>query len=242
MPITPTDLKEYRSINQNSDGGAISDQEVISGEDNNLFADIDTENAGTVYRKVFRKNTNPTQTWKDVRTWITSRPKNAFLSFGLSINHFDADNGSEEGNMAPLEENSVIAIVSDGDGDDRKVALIGEDADGNHQAEVLTLDGNKEIVSKRVFSKLYGAYVYRLSDSHSVTIKQGPNGVTRGTILPNTGSSFLWMDTDSESDAMKHGDIEPNESFGLWYRLTWPAGAGSIEANSTDVKSEGNTD
>lgn len=229
--ITPTDLKQYRSANPNSDGGAISDQEIINGEKNNLFADIEPGSAGTTYRKTFRKNTNPTLAWKNVRTWIASQPKNAHLSFGLSINHIGADSG-EEGNMSLLEENSAIAVSSEGD-DDRKVTLIGEDVDGNHQIEVLTLNGGVEVAGSKVFSKLYGAYVDEISKSHSVTVKQGPDGSIRGSILPNTGSSFLWMDTE-----IKHGDIEPDESFGLWYRLTWSAGAGAVSANSVLVKSE----
>jgi hypothetical protein len=79
--------------------------------------------------------------------------------------------------------------------------------------------------------------VYELSKSHGIAIKQGPNGAIRGIILPNTESSFLWMDAE-----MKHGDIEPNESFGLWHRLTWNAGAGSVSGNSVRVKTEGDTD
>ncbi len=229
--ITPTDLKEYRSANPNSDGGAISDQEIISGEKNNLFADIETANAGTVYRKRFRKNTNPTLAWKNVRTWIASQPQNAHLSFGLSINDVGADNG-EEGNMSPLKENSVIAVISSGD-DDRKVTLIGEDADGDHQIEVLTLNGNIEVVGSKVFSKLYGAYVSEISELHSVTVRQGQGGESRGTILPNTRSSFLWLDTE-----IKHGDVEPDANFGLWYRLTWSAGSGAVSANSVLVKSK----
>lgn len=233
--ITPTDLKEYRSANPKADGGAISDQEIISEEKNNLFADIETESAGTSYRKTFRKNTNPTLTWKNVRTWITSQPKNAQLSFGLSINHIGTDDG-EEGNMRPLEGNSAIAVSSDGD-DDRKVTLIGEDEDGNHQTEVLTLNGSDEVVGSKVFSKLYGAYVHEVSELHSVTVRQVPDRESRGSILPNTGSSFLWIDAE-----IKHGDIEPNASFGLWYRLTWLAGAGAVSANSALVKSQGGTE
>lgn len=229
--ITPTDLKEYRSSNPDSDGGAISDQEVKSDEKNNLFADIEPDSAGTVYRKTFRKNTNPTLAWKNVRSWIVSQPKNAHLSLGLSLNHIGADDG-EEGNMSPLKENSVIAVSSSGD-DDRKVTLIGEDADGDHQIEVLTLKGDSEVVGSKVFSKLYGAYAPEISESNSVTVRQGPGGESRGTILPNTGSSFLWMDTE-----IKHGDIEPDASCGLWYRLTWSAGAGAVSPNSVLVKSE----
>ena len=229
--ITPTDLKGYRSSNPDSDGGTISDQEIIDGEKNNLFADIETESAGTVYRKTFRKNTNPTLAWKNVRTWIASQPQNAHLSLGLSINDTGADNG-EEGNMSPLKKNSVIAVISSGD-DDRKITLIGEDVYGDHQTEVLTLNGNAEVAGSKVFSKLYGAYVYEISKSHSVTVRQGSNGESLGSIMPNTGSSFLWTDTE-----MSHGDIEPGASIGLWYRLTWPDGAGAVNANSVLVNFE----
>ncbi len=232
MPITSTDLKEYRSTNPDSDGGAISDIEV---KDDNLFPDIDAKNAGVAYRKVFRKNTHESLTWKNGRSQIASQPKNAQLLFGLSINHLDSDSG-DEGNLNQLDEASVIAIVSDGD-DKRKVALIGEDEKGNRQTEVLKLNGNTEVVGTLKFSKLYGAYVYELSQSHGIEIKQGPNGSIRGIILPNTGSSFSW--TDGE---IKHGDIEPSDSFGLWYRLTWDAGAGSVSGNSVRVKTDGDAD
>jgi hypothetical protein len=30
-------------------------------------------------------------------------------------------------------------------------------------------------------------------------------------------------------------------NFGLWYRITWPAGAGAVTATTTQVKSEGDT-
>ncbi len=236
--ITPTDLKQYKSSNPNSDGGGISDVEVVNGESNNLFADIESKLAGTAYRKVFRKNTHKSLTWQNVRSWIVSQPKNALLSFGLSVNHVDADSG-DEGNMSPLEGNSVIAIRSDGE-DDRKLVLIGEDTDGNHQTEVLNLTGDTDVVGSKVFSKLYGAYVHKISESRTIAIKQGE--VIRGNILPATGSSFLWMNADSEEDAMKHGDIDPDESFGLWYRLTWPDGVGAVSANSVWVESRGGTE
>ncbi len=236
--ITPSDLKEYRSTNPNSDGGGISETEIATGEDNNLFANIETKTAGIAYRKVFRKNTNESLTWKNVRSWITSQPKNVLLAFGLSINHADSDSG-DEGNLSPLEGHSVITISSDGD-DERKLVLIGEDTDGNHQTEVLNLNGSTDVVGSKVFSKLYGAYVHKISEARTIAIKQGEE--VRGNILPATGSSFLWMNADFEESAMKHGDIAPGESFGLWYRLTWPDGVGAVSANSVQVESKGGTE
>jgi len=48
-------------------------------------------------------------------------------------------------------------------------------------------------------------------------------------------------DMASKVAGMKNGDVAPAGNFGLWYRLTWPAGAGAVTANSTQVKSEGDT-
>ncbi len=48
-------------------------------------------------------------------------------------------------------------------------------------------------------------------------------------------------DMASKAAGMKNGDIASAGNFGLWYRLTWPTTAGAVTANSTQVKSEGDT-
>lgn len=257
MAIVSADLKEYKSNSTDSDGGAITATEVVDNTDNNLFSDITGDEAaagGTEYRKAFRKNTHGTLTWQNVVTWLQSQPTNAALSFGFGIDHADDADGAQ-GNMSAFSANAVVAVVSDG-ADTRQVTVVGEDASGNRQQEVLTLNGTTEVVGSLTFSKLYGAYVASLSASRIVTIRQGSGGTTRGTIGINKKISFIWygrrysggspVDAEggnmaSKAAGMEHGNIAAGANFGLWYRLTWPAGAGAVTANSTQVKSEGDT-
>jgi len=79
MAIIESELKEYCSSQENSDGGTLdAAREIdtngkISGT-TNLFPAITSEEASngvTKYRKVFRKNNNSTDTWQDVKTWIS---------------------------------------------------------------------------------------------------------------------------------------------------------------------------
>ena len=75
-------------------------------------------------------------------------------------------------------------------------------------------------------------------------------------LATNNKISFIWYgkkysggsavnaeggDMASKAAGMKNGDVAPAGNFGLWYRITWPAGAGAVTANSTQVKSEGDT-
>lgn len=257
MAITSADLKEYKSSNANSDGGDITVTEVVDNTDNNLFTDITGDEAaagGTEYRKVFRKNNHGTLTWQNVVSWLLSQPTNAALSFGFGLNSTDDTDGAQ-GNMSAFGANAVVAVVSDG-ADTRQVTIVGEDASGNRQSEVLTLNGTTEVVGALTFSKLYGASVASLSGSRTVTIRQGSGGTTRGTIGINKKISFIWYgkkytgaslgnaeggDMASKAAGMKNGDIAAAANFGLWYRLTWPTTAGAVTANSTQVKSEGDT-
>ena len=257
MAIVSSDLKEYKSNATLSDGQDISATEVVDNTDNNLFADVTGDQAaagGMQYRKIFRKNTHATLTWQNVVTWLLSQPTNAALSFGFGFNHADDADGAQ-GNMTPFGANAVVAVVSDG-ADTRQITAVGEDASGNRQQETLTLNGTTEVVGALTFSKLYGAYASAISGSRSVTIRQGSGGTTRGTMGINKKISFLWFgkkysgaslvnaeggDMASKAAGMKSGDIAPAGNFGLWYRLMWPSGAGAVTANSTQVKSEGDT-
>lgn len=257
MPIVSTDLKEYKSNSTNSDGGDISATEIVDNADNNLFTDITGDEAaagGTEYRKTFRKNTHGTLTWQNVVTWLQSQPTNDALSFGFGINHADDSDGGQ-GNMSAFSANAVAAIVSDGS-DTRQVTIVGEDASGNRQTENLTLNGVTEVLGSLTYSKLYGAYVSALSASRTVTIKQGSGGATRGSIGTNKKISFVWYgkkivsgspanaeggDMASKATGQKNGDIASGGNFGLWYRNMWPTGAAAVTANSSQVKSEGDT-
>lgn len=257
MPIITTDIKEYKSSATNSDGAGISATEVVDNSDNNLFTDITGDEAvagGTEYRKVFRKNVHATLIWQNPVSWLVSQPTNSALSFGFGLDHADDVDGAQ-GNMTVFSANAVVAVVSDG-ADTRQVTIVGEDASGNRQTETLTLNGTTEVIGSLTFSKVYAVYANSLSASRTVTIKQGSGGTSRGTIGTNKKISFLWFgkkysggsvvnaeggDMASKVTGLKSGDISPAGNFGLWYRNTWPAGAGAVNASSTQVKSEGDT-
>lgn len=241
MDITSNNIKEYKSNTGESDGGVISDIEIDS-QDNNLFPDIESDEAkagGIKYRKIFRKNCHESLDWENVISWIKSQPINAKLSIGLGVNHKD-DNDPEQGNMSPLSSESVIAISSD-DSDNRQVIIVGEDTSGNSQTEVLTLKDTTEIVGLKVFSELHAVYVESIDNSRTITIKQGQDGEVVGVINPDKKISFLWFDDtdiDSKPKGIRHGDIPAGDSIGLWYRLTWPANTEAVPGNSIQVASE----
>ena len=257
MPIVSADLKEYKSSATNSDGAGISATEVVDNTDNNLFTDITGDEAtagGTEYRKIFRKNTHATLTWQNIVSWLLSQPTNSALSFGFGLDHADDADGAQ-GNMTAFGANAVVAVVSDG-ADTRQLTVVGEDASGNRQTETLTLNGATEVVGSLTFSKVYAVYANSLSASRTVTIKQGSGGTARGTIGTNKKICFLWFgkrysggslvnaeggDMASKATGLKSGDVAPAGNFGLWYRITWPAGAGAVTATTTQVKSEGDT-
>lgn len=258
MAIISSDLKEYKSLNSNSDGGAIdTGREVTDNVDNNLFPDITGDEAatgGTKYRKVFRKNTHGSLTWQNVISWIVSQPTNAALSFAFGLDHADDADGAQ-GNMSAFGANAQVALVSDG-ADTRNATIIGEDASGNRQTETIALNGVTEVLSAGTYSKVYAVYLSALDASRTVTVKQGSGGTARGIIGTNKKICFLWFgkkysggvavnaeggDMASKATGMKNGDVASAGDLGLWYRLTFPAGAGAVTANSTQVKSEGDT-
>ena len=254
MAIIANDLKEYKSLNADSDGGAISGTEVTDNVDNNLFTDITGDEAaagGTEYRKIFRKNEHGSLTWQAVISWILSQPTNSGLSFGFGLDNADDADGAQ-GNMTDLGANSVIAVISDGT-DVRTITIVGEDASGNRQTENLVLNNTTEVVGSLTFSEVYAAYASALDGAQIVTIREGAGGTTRGTIGINKKISFLWFgkrsdqtnaeggDKASKAAGMEHGNIAAAANFGLWYRLEWPVAAGAVTANSTQVKSEGDT-
>lgn len=241
MDIKSNNIKEYKSNIGESEGGVISEIEINS-PDNNLFPDIESDEAkagGVKYRKIFRKNCHESLNWENVISWIRSQPINAKLSIGLGLNHGD-DNDPEQGNISPLDSESVITIISDGS-DNRQVTIVGEDTSGNKQTEVLNLKDTTEIVGSKVFSELHAVYVESINSSRTITIKQESEGEVIGIINPDKKISFLWFensDIDSKSKGIRHGDIPASDSFGLWYRLTWPVNTEAVPGNSIQVASE----
>jgi hypothetical protein len=173
----------------------------------------------------------------------------------LGIDSAD-DNDPAQGNMVAMSASTQIALVSSGS-DTRVVTLKGLDANGNPITQNVTLNGTTEVLSASTFSKLYLAYVDSLNSSNTITIKQGSEGSTLGTIGPNKKVSFLWFgkkvdtnnqivnaeggDVASYDTGIKIGDISAGGYFGIWVRLMVPAGASAVGNNTTFIQSRGET-
>lgn len=249
MAIQASDLKEYKSTTEddtNNCGGAIdTGSEITSGLDNNLFPDITGQEAYygvTKYRKIFRKNTNATDTWYDVKSWISQQPTNCSLHVANGLNHADDIKGKLS-ELTAFSAAALVALVSDGV-DTRNVDIVGENASGIKISETVVLNGTTEVLSTNTYTKVYAVSVQTLDASRTVTIKEGSGGTTRGTIAAN-GKLCSWFrtgtDIDTKAEGFRHGDIAAGGLFGLWYKLVVPALSGSVEANSCKTKSEGDT-
>lgn len=247
MPIVETDLKEYKSVNAESDGGAIDlAREITPGVDNNLWPDISGAEAaagGTRYRKVFRRNTHASLTWQAPKSWIKQQPSGATISVGIGIDSAD-DADPTQGNMTAFTATALVALISDG-ADTRVATIIGESGAGARQTETVALTGAVEVLSVNTYAKVYAVYLASLSASRTVTVKQGSGGTARGSIGINKKICWLWRtgtDIDTKAEGYQHGDIAPSTHFGLWERKVWPPGSGPITATSQIVRSEGDTD
>jgi hypothetical protein len=244
-PIEQTDLKEYKSLNALSDGGAISATEITPGVDNNLWPDISGAQAaagGTDYRKTFRKNTHGSLTWKAVQTYIKQQPQGATVSIGVGINHAD-DADALQGNMTAFSAGAKVALISDG-ADVRTATILGE-VSGVYTTENVVLTGASEVLSVATFTKVYTVYLSALDGSRTVTVKQGAGGTTRGTIGPNKKLCFLWRtgaDIDTRAEGFMHGDIAVGGIIGVWFKRVWPAGTTAVSTTSEIARSEGDTD
>lgn len=230
MPIAATDIHFYKSIQTDSDGGAIDlSREITDGVDNNVWPDItgaEQISGGTRYRKIYVRNQHATLSWLDVRDWISAQPSNATLSVGVGVNHTD-DNIGAQGNMTAFSASALAAVISDG-ADTRVVTVIGETAAGVYQTENITLNGAVEVVGALTFGKVYAAYAASESATRTVTLRQGAGGTARGSIPPNEKITFLWRtgtDLDSESDGFRHGTIAVSGNAVIWLRKVWPANA-----------------
>ena len=244
MALSSDDIKSFKSIAANSDGGGIdTSREIASGVDNNLYPDwtaAETLSGATRYRKFFRKNTSGTDAWTTPKTYIKQQPAGDTLSLGLGLDHADDDAGAQ-GDLLAWTASALVALVSDG-ADTRQVTLVGEDASGNRQTENVTLNGAVEVLSTGTYSRLYHAFVASLDATRTVTVKQGTGGASRGTIGPNKKITFRFYagtEIDALAKGAQHGTIAIGGNFGLWLKLVCPANRPAARGVNFLVTSEG---
>jgi len=244
MPIAGTDLIAYKSLNANSDGGAIdTSRPITSGVLDNLFDDItgaEATTGGTDYRKYYAKNTNGSLTWLAVGTWIRQQPPGATIYIGVGKDDA-ADADATQGNLVQLNANAKVSLQSDG-ADTRNVTVEGLDTGGNYLTETNALTGTTPVLTTATFSFVTRVYAASTDGSRTVTIKQGSGGPVIGTIAPTKIVSWVWTNTAvGAATALKHGDIGPGSDVAIWLKRTWAAGASAVSGTTPITHTEGQT-
>ena len=118
MSIAASDLKLYKSSSGSSEGGTITSTEITGGIDNELIPDVGS--AQVVYRKVFLKNTNSSDTAKNIVLYFGSPLNTNQCTIELALGAADDtippetwyspqsyDTGIQIGSLAPGESQGI---------------------------------------------------------------------------------------------------------------------------------------
>lgn len=242
MSVSATDLVEYLSASAGSTGGAITGSSVTTGVANNVNPNV-LDGArvagGTDYRKTFWKNNHGTDAAQLPVMYFPILPVNNTLSIGLGVNDSN-DTDPLQGNMTAFGAGARVALVSDGA--DIRVASIYGIVAGVPTLELVTLTGAVEVLSVATFTTVYAVWLSATSGSRIVTVKQGTGGTTRGTIGISKLGCWLWV--SSPGPTIGAGIALPNlaagQSYGLWRRRVWTAGAGTQRPDNQRAQIEEN--
>lgn len=230
MPATATDLGFYRSSTGDSEAGARSATEMVSGTDNALWPDISDSSriaGGTRSRKYFVLNEHATDAFADPVIWFSALATGITEDLGVGFDDANDDN-IDVGAMTAWSASAIAQIVSDG-ADTRGITIIGADGSGVAVEEGLTLNGTTAVSGSQSFSKVYAVKASAESASRIVTIKQGAGGTTRGTIPANRICTFLWLtNPTAKANGIKRVDLSASATYGLWRRQTWAPGISAV--------------
>jgi hypothetical protein len=245
MSVSASDIVEYLSASAGSTGGAITGSSVTSGVANNVNPNVtDAARAagGTDYRKTFWKNTHATDAMQLPIVYVEVLPTNNTLSIGIGVNDSnDADSG--QGNMTAFGAAAKVALISDGT-DTRVATIFGLDNSGTPVPiiENVTLTGASEVLSVATFSKVWAVFLASTSGSRTVTVKQGTGGTTRGTIGISKLGCWLWVSNPGtvKTAGIALPNLAAGQSYGVWRRRVWTAGAGTVRPDSQTMTLEEN--
>jgi len=242
MSVSTGDISHLQSANAGSSGGAISASGITSGVKNNVWPDIDATSlaaGGTTYRKTFWKNTNGTDAMLAPVVYTPVMPTNATLELGIGYDS-SSDDDAAQGNMTAFGANAVVGLISDG-ADTRTATIYGLDASNNPVSEAVVLTGASEVLSATTFSKVWMVRLSATDGSRTVTVRQGSGGTTRGTIGPSKLLCFLWVTAGTaKASGIALPDLPAGQNYGVWRKLTWTAGAGTVRPNTLTVQIEEN--
>lgn len=240
MPVLFGDVLEYTSAVSGSAGGAITGTTITSGVKNNVVPDITDASriaGGTDYRKTFWKNNNGSVAVNVPILWTPVAPTNMTLSIGLGVSDSnDAD--PNQGNMTAWSTAAKVALISDTVGDVRIATIFGMDNSGTPvpTTETVTLTGTTEVLSVATYSKVWAVFLSAIDAAKGVTVKQGTGGTTRGTIPLNKLVCWLWVATPTSLAAgIALPNLAAGQSYGVWRKLVWIAGATAVRPDTQTV-------
>lgn len=217
--------------------------------DNELFPDVSGSSADsgtTVYRKIYRKNDNLSDTFSGLNLWIANQPEFGEFSMGIGINHAGDSEGAQ-GNLLGLSTADKLTLVSDG-ADTRVVTILGISS-GELTTEDVTLTGTSPVDSVNTYSQIYHLFVATTS-ARVVTIKEKISTTTIGTIGVSKKIAFTWFSGeeiagDSEIgnltllNSLTFTDLDPGDSIPIWIKYVCAANTPAEPFTRLDLRIAG---
>ena len=244
MAVSSTDLTLRASSVAGSAGGSMSATSITSGVDNNVFPDITSVErlaGGERFRKVFIRNGNGTDSMLKPVVYTPVVPTSAQIQIGVGIDSVD-DSDGQQGNMTNFAANANVALISDG-ADVRTATIYGLDNSGTPvpTTENVVLTNAVEVLSTKIWTKVYAVHLSAINASRIVTVKQGSGGSTRGTIGLSKRGCWLWLTNPNlKTSGIALPDLVAGGAIGVWQRLSWIAGAAVVRPSGVTLSVEEN--
>ena len=240
MSVLQTELVYRKSATGSSDGGAVSGSLLTSGLKNDLWPNISDVNrlaGGTRYKKIFICNDAVVDSLVVPSIWNFQQPTNITQQIGFG--HDDSvDDNSLQGNMTAWAAGALAAFVSSA-ADTRTLTIWGLDGSSIPQTESVTMNGTTEVLSVGTYTKVFGCLL-SATGAQTVTIKQGTGGTTRGTIGASEVTCWIWLDANIKADGIMLPSLLAFESYGIWLKQSWIAGAAGVRPDAAIVAVEEN--
>lgn len=224
MPVVSNDLKWFKSSSGSSEGGAMSAVEIVSGADNNVFADVSDVAAlagGEQIRKIVLLNDNGVDTLAAHSIWIVepTAEGTGYIAFGFD----DADDGQSNLNaLTTFSAGAKVALVSDG-ADTRSVDVWGV-VGGVPTKETVVLTGASQVLTAATFDsgKVWACHT-TISASRVITIKQGTGGTTRGSIGIGDVLCTQWLAATAQATGLLLPALPTGATDGIWEKVVYGA-------------------
>ncbi|RLC81298.1 MAG: hypothetical protein DRI61_04150 [Chloroflexi bacterium] len=198
-----TDMKYYRAAGD--DGGAISTDEIVSGQMNNLFPNVsasDAEAGLTTYRKFFVKNDHASDTAYNAKIGMTAwTPGDDYVAIFP---------GTDNDTASDFDDSTLYGVSLATSELDRGTRTITCSTDSGQDLQDLFRVGDTILfVDPGSGGKLATATIASL-DNDSITINEDiPDSIT--------------LDGSRIANVLIIGDMAPGDSFAVWAKRVVPA-------------------